>query len=498
MAVKEWMLGLPGHNEVVTLDDVLLLVKGGALRPTDLVKKLGEPWRAANEVPELTAHFGGGAPPKRPEPRESARKTVVPPPVERKITARAESKPPPSASDPASTKPSDSKPSDSRPAKTEEETDVHRAVPSDTRAGTNPGRPSTRKLPIDLPKPPPRPRVEKPRLEPMVEKYFSPVDLLRCASFSFEPRKLLLTLGLVAPLAVIVVFLYVWSGARETALEKVAGLGALTMSVFGFAFICVALAFVTRRQIEAREWSVREVLGWTATNASTAFVFPVVVLMPSLLAAGVLWVLGFVRNMGTGMASTLRVLYFIPMIFALAAVLGVLVYQVACMYVPSAAAMEGLGLVGSVSAAWSHVRRQWGRILLHWLIVTVATGVIAIVCLLLAGWTLDLPETLFGPPDDDVRAVWEGRFLPLQKIYVGVALALGVILPASLFTTLGTLSYCSLRVAAAQQIATPPEETSFQGAAGTRVGADSTQPGADTKPPGPDATSAAKFGSMDS
>src|SRR5688500_18224650 len=114
MPVKEWMLGLPGHNEVVTLDDVLLLVKGGALRPTDLVKKLGEPWRAANEVPELTAHFGGtapAAPPKekpRPEPsRESARKTVYPPP---RITSRAEVKPPPSASDPASSKPSDSKP----------------------------------------------------------------------------------------------------------------------------------------------------------------------------------------------------------------------------------------------------------------------------------------------------------------------------------------------------------------------------------------------------
>ena len=45
-ARKEWMLGIPGHNELVSLDQVLLLLRGGQLRPTDLVKKLGEPWRA--------------------------------------------------------------------------------------------------------------------------------------------------------------------------------------------------------------------------------------------------------------------------------------------------------------------------------------------------------------------------------------------------------------------------------------------------------------------
>src|SRR5439155_5423180 len=63
-ARKEWMLGIPGHNELVNLDAVLLLVRGGQLRPTDLVKKLGEPWRAANEVTELAPHFSG--PPQPP------------------------------------------------------------------------------------------------------------------------------------------------------------------------------------------------------------------------------------------------------------------------------------------------------------------------------------------------------------------------------------------------------------------------------------------------
>lgn len=501
MPAKEWMLGLPGHNEVVTLDDVLLLVKGGALRPTDLVKKLGEPWRAANEVPELVSHFGGTAPPPKdkprismpapppPPPRETARKTVVPPP---KITQRAEVKAPASESKPSDSKPADTKPSDSRPPKPGEETDIVKpvsAAPSDTKAAT--AGPSTRKVPIELPKPPPRPRPEIPRLEPMVEKYFSPVDLLRCASFSFEPKKLFLTMALAAPLAVAVVFLLVAAGRQETAIEKVAGLGAWTVSVFGFAFVCVALAYVTRRQIESREWSVGEAIRWVVSNANTAFVFPIVVLMPSIFSAGVLWLLGLVRNTGTGAASALRVAYFIPMIFAFAAVLGTIVYQLACMFVPAAAAIEGLGLVGSVSAAWSHVKRQWGRIVLHWLIVTVATGVIAAVCVTLALLTIGLPEWIFGDPPDEVTTAWT-RFFRIEQVYTGLAMALGLILPASLFSTLGTLSYCSLRVAVAQQIATPPEETSFQGAAGTRIGAESTHPGSETKSGGPDATQPAK------
>src|SRR5260221_13680651 len=78
---KEWMLGIPGHNELVSLEAVLLLVRGGQLRPTDLVKKLGEPWRAANEVTDLAQHFTdvpGQAIPKAvetipPKPAESVR-----------------------------------------------------------------------------------------------------------------------------------------------------------------------------------------------------------------------------------------------------------------------------------------------------------------------------------------------------------------------------------------------------------------------------------------
>lgn len=51
------MLGLPGHADLVDLDEILLLIRGGQLRGTDMVKRGGEPWRNASEVPELATYF---------------------------------------------------------------------------------------------------------------------------------------------------------------------------------------------------------------------------------------------------------------------------------------------------------------------------------------------------------------------------------------------------------------------------------------------------------
>ena len=53
---------------------------------------------------------------------------------------------------------------------------------------------SRKPLKRDVPKP--RPKAQ-PRIEPMVGKYYSPVDLLRSASFAFEPKKLLFCLPVV-------------------------------------------------------------------------------------------------------------------------------------------------------------------------------------------------------------------------------------------------------------------------------------------------------------
>ena len=50
--------------------------------------------------------------------------------------------------------------------------------------------------------PKPRPKVV-PRMEPMVGKYYSPVDLLRSASFSFDPKKLLFAALMLIPLMIV-------------------------------------------------------------------------------------------------------------------------------------------------------------------------------------------------------------------------------------------------------------------------------------------------------
>ena len=510
MAAKEWMLGLPGHNEVVSLDDVLLLVKGGQLRPTDLVKKIGEPWRAANEYADLAPHFTGKPTalprpvperrateriPKAETPRSTPRVAPRPSPTERRTTTgrvarasetrpAADTRPPASDSRPPA---SDSKRVERASAEEEGTPAAATRKPGETQGAAD--RPAVPSRPI--PKPPPRPRV---RLEPMIEKYFSPVDLLRCASFAFEPGKLLLTACLVAPLVIAVAMLSMAYGEGVDTGQKLAGVLSLAVAVFGLAFVLTALAFVTRRQVEGQPWHARDALGFATANLTTALLYPVVVLIPSLVSASVLWVLGLVRNSGSGGASFLKIVYLLPMVFSLVAVLGIFIYQLASMYVPTAAAVEGKGLTASVNTVWGHVRRQWGRMVLHWLIVTVAVGVITAVFAGLALLAVYLPEIVFARPSlpDDVVAAW-ANFGALFNVYVGLALGLGLAVPLSLFSTLGGLSYMSLRLTAAAQLAVaPPDETS--GAmwpsstprASTHP-AEATQP-AETRPAPPDAT----------
>ena len=215
-----------------------------------------------------------------------------------------------------------------------------------------------------------------------------------------------------------------------------------------------------------------------------------------------LWLLGLVRALGSPWTSILKIGYIVPMVFALVGVGGILLYQLGSMYVPAAAAIEGEGLTGAVNSAWNFIRRQWGRVVLHWLIITVAFGVIGAVCLGLAWLTLKLPEWVFrdlqsGTSAAESWASYEG----LMVIYRGLAYGLGMTLPMSLLATLGTLSYVSLRHPESEQVAMSPlEETSgipLQGPRATTVPPlDQTHPaetrpapsdysGADSKPPDP-------------
>ncbi|MBI3855882.1 MAG: hypothetical protein HY293_09360 [Planctomycetes bacterium] len=505
-ARKEWMLGIPGHNELVNLDQVLLLVRGGSLRPTDLVKKLGEPWRAANEVTELAPHFTDAPPqaqratvepiPLKPgeakqgEPIRTTTDRVArmggkTPETSRRGDPRSESNAVKPAPKPEEKAPETPKPSEDRapirtqtarvatvsaPPKTEakpappppkeEKKEEKKSDPakSETKAeGSATDKLSSRRKP-QLTKPPPQ---VEPSIEPMVAKYYSPVDMLRCASFAFEPKKLLYS-------SPVVILMIIWSigmyrsqsGTGGGVFEGVLFILFMTILIFGFAFILTSLAFVSRRQLEGRDYYVGEVVHYTAKSAVTALVYPIAALVPSLLSLGILFLLGLARNRSTGMASTLKVGFILPMIFAFITVLGALVYQVACMYVPAAAAIEGEGLGGSIRHAWDQVRRQWGRVVLHWLIVTVAFGVISAVCMGLSILAILLPEWIWKTDDAAILAAWN-QFTGIQAVYHGLAYGLGMMLPVSLLSTLGTLSYLSLRTPAGAQLSpSPMEDTS--------------------------------------
>lgn len=546
---KEWMLGIPGHNELVNLDAVLLLLRGGQLRPTDLVKKLGEPWRAANEVVELAPHFSSNPPPlaaravaepppaKTPDvrPGEPIRSTTdrVPralskPPDSSKTISKVDSRgepaaPPkparpvdekaPEAAAPEAAKPpeekgpirsstgrvntigsttrADPKPAPAAPApvappkdeKKEEKKEERKEEKKDDRRESRNEADKTDKISgrsarkRELPKPPPK---VEPKIEPMVGKYYSPVDMLRSASFAFEPKKLLYS----SPVAFLVIIwsigMYRSGGASGGGVfEGMLFILFTAILVFGLSFLLTGLAFISRRQCEGRDYYLGEVVHYTVQTAATALVYPVIALVPSLASLGILFLLGLARNRNPGMASTLKIGFILPMIFAFVTVLGALVYQIASMYVPAAAAIEGEGLSGSVRQAWSYVRRQWGRVVLHWLIVTVAFGVISIVCLGLSHYAILLPDTIFGKPDESIMTAWN-QFDGLMAVYKGLAYGLGMILPVSLLSTLGTLSYLSLRHPAGAQLSPSPMDDTSGIAIGAMRG--SHAPGESTNP----------------
>jgi hypothetical protein len=573
------MLGLPGHNEIMRFEEVLSLVKGGQLRPTDLVKKLGEPWKAANEIPELMDYFDPKkaatipAPPKAEPPKEASRPPSVvqkappppPPPAPAKApeppprvparptTARAPSTPPAPAPKPAApparpaaeapkgeTRPPEMLKGDSRPPEVPKGDSRRPEVPkADTRppegakpepppvesakAETKPpepeketpeARPASPKAAEEtkaeqtdekpkagesrlragrtrpVPKPPPR---EEPRIEPMVGKYLGPVDLLRCASFAFDPRKLLLVGVGVAAMGVLTGLLWHLSGSRSNPREWAMAIAAGAVWIFGLSYISVTLAYVTRRQIEGKEYALHEMVRAGAMNALLSVVNPALAIVPSLVSLLFLYGLGFLRNSGSGGASFVKIAYFIPMAFAFLAMAGAIIYQLAIMYVPAAAAIEGTRVAPSVTAAWNTIRGQWGRVVLHWLIITVAVGVISVVGLFLALGAIWLPNQIFPTTENiNVFEAWN-NFSHLFSIYEGLAIGLGLTLPVSLLSTLGTLSYVSLRHPASAQLSpSSMDETSgiHVGPSGTRTGsnpAEATQPG-ETRPASPDAT----------
>jgi len=532
---KEWMLGIPGHNELVTLDQVLLLVRGGQLRPTDHVKKLGEPWRSANEVSDLAAHFTdtpGGAAATRPtaeqpiplKPSETRQgepirsttdrvprsmgssmggktpdssksmpkiraETGTKPPEEKPAEDRAPirsitSRIPPATSSIKETAKEPGKastpPSGAPSSKEEFKAETKRSTVKDRDTDKTDRIPARSAAKRELPKPAPK---APPKIEPMAPKYYSPVDMLRCASFAFEPKKLLFSF----PVAVLVTVWFIGMHLGEIrggAAEALISVAFTAVLVFGMAILLIGLAFVTRRQLEGRDYYFGEVLNYAVKSLATGLLYPALSLVPSLASVGILFLFRLLRNKSPGAAAALKLGYIFPMLLAIVAVLGALVYQVASMYVPAAAAVEGEGPGPTISHAWAQVRRQWGRVVLHWLIVTVAFGVISAVFLGLSNFATQLPEIVFGVSEDTTVMESWNQFAGLKEIYKGLAYGLGMLLPISLLSTLGMLSYLSLRLPAGAQLAPSPlDDTSGMAfaARGNRSPNESTNP-SDTRP----------------
>lgn len=288
---------------------------------------------------------------------------------------------------------------------------------------------------------------EKPeRLDPMPKSVLSQEDLIRFATLAFDPRRLFVTLLMTVPLSVLVGgLLGLRIGIESGALKAVFFVPAVVVTAIAGGIVFTVLAFLTRGQMEGHRCSINTAIRAVKANPLTALLSMVLPLVPSVVALGVLFVLGIVRNTGEAPALLMRIGYIIPMAVSLVAVAGAFLYQLAAMYVPSVAAVEGAGLKESIGRAWRLVRRNPGSVISHWIVVTVVVGVVAGLFLTLSFGAYCLPELVFPTPDSyEIVKAWNSAGV-LLGIYGGVAFGLAMVLPSSLLGMLGMISYLMLR-----------------------------------------------------
>ncbi len=417
-AKKVWNLGTPGHTKPLSIEELEEMARDGRLRATDLVKREGESWRAACEVLELSSYFPGHEKPPEPPKRQSR--------FDRRGAVRAA----------AEEKAAREKAAKEKTAKEKDTkgTDVKKTAPKEK---------ATKKKPAKEKAAAKEKKVEP--VEPMPKRDLAPQELVKLATLAFEPRRLFVTLILAVPFSVVVAVLLGLRGALENAaLKAIFFVPALVVTAVASGAIFTVLAFLSRRQIEGKPCSLGAAIEALKNNLVTALLSMVLPLVPSVVALGILFALGLFRNSGQAPAMLLRIGYIVPMVVSLVAVGGLFIYQLAAMYVPSAAAVEGAGLKASIRRAWLLIRRRPGRVISHWIVVTVIVGVVAGLFLTLSFGAFFLPELVFPTPDLDVAKAWASAGM-LVAIYGGVAFGLAMVLPVSLLGMLGMLSYLMLR-----------------------------------------------------
>lgn len=310
-------------------------------------------------------------------------------------------------------------------------THLHPRAPVRSRKTGRFREPAKRQAPRPVPKPGP--------LEALGSRYFSPTDLLRAMTYALAPRKLLAAAAVLVPASVAYTVLRDLGTARATsvfgarAIEGAAG----SILLFAAGIATMLLAFMTRRQVEGIRLSSREAAGYVGRNCGAAFLVPLHGVILAGVVLSLIGVLGWARTSGAGMAETMRWLYGVPFALGLIAVLVGVFLEIALMTGIPAMTVEGCGLREAMRLTVYYVRTQPGRLLLHWLLVTL----VAVLAYRFSAWLVGLGYSL---PQWIAGADWTGGGLA-GALHAGLRDGLALVAPASLFATMGTLSYLILR-----------------------------------------------------
>lgn len=463
---REWMVGLQGHMDLLTLSEVVRLIKGGQLRRTEMVKRGSDPWRTVSDFPTLVKHFARdsssstflpaaeSSEPQRPTVRPAAPK-AAPQPEDRRSGSTSRIKkatqPIPKGTESEPARPI-ARAAQSRFRKSR----ILKASPEETAAS-----PESRGVRDEE-----RPRFTSPRtavpsLAPMVSKYFSVTDLARHAALAFDRCKLLLAAAIVVPAfaAAFLILSFTESLTSEIAVKAVWIVDSLFVAC-AISFAASALALLTRRALEGDPARTPGPLTYAKSRMIPSIAFPLISLAPALAGIVALGALGFLRNSSPAMASMFKAAYALFFGIGLVTVAGGILYLLAVGYLPSAMAVDALPLGDAFHQVFRFVRRQPSRFALHGMGILVSVAASAAVLLYLTMLAFGLPEILFGPPaDPDVAANWT-KFGTLQSALFGAACGLALVLPVSILSTFGTLSYLTLKQEDVEYDAAPPGETS--------------------------------------
>lgn len=414
---REWMIGRQGHTGMLTIDELAGLIRAGQLREQEMVKRQGQPWKPAREVPELAAYFGGAVPGGVPEERT----IMFPPPV-----AAA---PPAPAPEP-----------EPEPA------------PGPDRSATPPvGRveePTPLPMPAVSAAPPAKKKVEEPTYKwpsdpPPSRDAAAGGDFLGDVAIAFNFKQLGAVLGLLFP-AFFLASLITYPVVRIETEWIRDFMIRVPQAIFGAGFLAAFTVAVcmARRRLDG---SATPLSADVVRVAPSVFGIAIAAVLAYMVFWTGLWILGWIRNWGVGSAAMLRFLQIIPILVAGLAVATKIAGMVGAMYAGAAAAVESTS-GSAMKRVQAIAKTAGGRLVVHAFGIVAVVGLTGAVCQYLVQDEL-WPLLDTKPPDTvDVQRHWHEYWWPVKSLYKdGLLLAAAFALPVSLAATLSMLSYRVLR-----------------------------------------------------